>query len=158
MSLEIWDFGLPGFLEKFGPFFCDDRVMIVLMIKSTFGALEAQSPFWAPTWSVFGPWFWVCVLWSHFWIRYLADLGRHISAQTPNSNRRIYWTFLDSAIPVSPLQMEQPLAELTGLAMLSPSGKSCHTSHLLGGKLVCEYIYIYIVVSICVYVDLYVYR
>ena len=25
-----------------GRFFCDDRVMIVLMIKSTFGALEAQ--------------------------------------------------------------------------------------------------------------------
>ena len=41
MSLEIWDFVLPGFLRKFGPFFCDDRVMIVLMIKSTFGALEA---------------------------------------------------------------------------------------------------------------------
>ena len=33
MSLEIWDLVLPGFLEKFGRFFCDDRVMIVLMIK-----------------------------------------------------------------------------------------------------------------------------
>ena len=30
-----------------GRFFCDDRVMIVVMIKLTFGALEAQSPFWA---------------------------------------------------------------------------------------------------------------
>ena len=47
-SLEIWDFVLLGFLGNFGPFFCGDRVMIVLMIKSTFGALEAQSPFWAP--------------------------------------------------------------------------------------------------------------
>ncbi len=111
MSLEIWDFVLPGFLGKFGPFFCDDRVMIVLMIKSTFGALEAQSRFWAPKWSVFGSLFWVCFVWSHFWIRYLGDLGRHMSAQAPNPKSRFYLFLLDSAIPVSPLQVEQPLAE-----------------------------------------------
>ena len=59
MFFEIWDFGLPRFLKKLGPFFSDDRVMIVLMIKSTFGALEAQSFFCAPKWFVFGALFWV---------------------------------------------------------------------------------------------------
>ena len=41
----------------------------------------------------------------------MGDLGRHISAQAPSPNSRFYLTLLDSAIPVSPLQVEQPLAE-----------------------------------------------
>ena len=42
----------------------------------------------------------------------LGDLGRHIRAQAPNPNSRFCLTLLDSEIPVSPLQVEQPLAEL----------------------------------------------
>ena len=41
----------------------------------------------------------------------MGDLGRHISAQAPNPKSRFYLFLLDSAIPVSPLQVEQPLAE-----------------------------------------------
>ena len=52
MSLEIWDFVARDIWRNSGRFLCVDRVMIVLMIESIFGALEAQSPFWTPKWSV----------------------------------------------------------------------------------------------------------